>query len=170
MSDAAAFTLPLGSRRSTLHLARDLSQCIRGGDLVILSGELGAGKTFFVRGMCRSLGLSERVRVTSPTFTLVHELDTVPPLLHVDLYRLKTSREVLELGLLHLRDEGRILIVEWGERWIAELGDDALIISLSVDPRVAQLSCSGARSSKMLAQLRESGQIKTDNASTIRDL
>jgi len=164
MSDAGAFSVPLSSRRSTLHLARDLSQCICGGDLVILSGELGAGKTFLVRGLCRALGLPEKVRVTSPTFTLVHELNTVPPLLHADLYRLRTSREVLELGLLYLRDEGRILIVEWGEGWISELGGDALIISLSVHPRVAQLSCSGARSSKMLAQLRESGQMEIGNA------
>lgn len=170
MSDAAAFNLPLDSRRGTLHLARDVARCVCSGDLIILSGELGAGKTFFVRGLCRALGLSERVRVTSPTFTLVHELDTVPPLLHVDLYRLKTSREVLELGLLQERDAGRTLIVEWGESWLSELGGDALIITLSVHPRMAQLSCSGARSSKMLAQLRESGQMKIGNVSTILDL
>jgi tRNA threonylcarbamoyladenosine biosynthesis protein TsaE len=170
MSDAAAFNLPLVSRRSTLHLARDLARCVCRGDLVILSGELGAGKTFLVRGLCRALGLPQRVRVTSPTFTLVHELDTVPPLLHVDLYRLSTSREVLELGLLEQRDTGRILIVEWGEGWLSELGGDALIIALSVHPRAARLSCCGTRSSKMLAQLRESGQMNIDNASKIMDL
>jgi tRNA threonylcarbamoyladenosine biosynthesis protein TsaE len=170
MSDAAAYSLHLGSRRSTLNLARDLADCVCGGDLVVLSGELGAGKTFFVRGFCRALGLPERVRVTSPTFNLVHELATVPPLLHADLYRLKTSREVLELGLAPQRDEGRILIVEWGETWLSELGGDALIIALSMYPRVAQLSCSGARSSKMLAQLRESGQMKIGKRSKIPDL
>ncbi len=170
MSEVASFSLSLGSRRSTLHLARDLAGCLCAGDLVVLSGELGAGKTFLVRGMCRALGLPQRVRVTSPTFTLVHELDTVPALLHADLYRLKTSREILELGLLQERDEGRILIVEWGESWLSELGDDALIVALFVHPRRAQLSCTGARSSKMLAQLRESGQMKLGNASKILDL
>ncbi len=160
MSNEAIFTLPLDSRRSTLRLARELAKCLRAGDLVVLGGELGAGKTFLVRGVSRALGLSERVRVTSPTFTLVHELSTVPRLLHVDLYRLETSREVQDLGLLYRRDEGQVLFVEWGEPWIAELGSDAVIITLSVRPRTACLSCCGARSSKMLAQLRKSGQMK----------
>lgn len=160
MSDQAPGKLALGSRRSTLRLAHALASLIRAGDLVVLTGELGAGKTFFVRGVCRALGLSERIRVTSPTFTLVRELGTVPPLLHVDLYRIGTSREVEELGLLARRHEGRALFVEWGEPWITELGGDALILALSAHPRTARFTCCGVRSCKMLAQMRESGQMK----------
>jgi tRNA threonylcarbamoyladenosine biosynthesis protein TsaE len=127
---------------------------------VILSGELGAGKTFLVRGVSRALGLAKQFRVTSPTFALVHELGTVPPLLHADLYRLETSSQIRDLGLASRRDEGWALFVEWGEPWILELGGDALIITLLAQPRVARLSCCGARSAKMLAQLMESGQMK----------
>lgn len=162
MSDKSLFTLTLGSRRRTLHLAHELAKCLCARDLVVLSGELGAGKTFLVRGVSRALGLPEEFRVTSPTFTLVHELATVPPVLHADLYRLETSREVRDLGLASRRDEGWAVFVEWGEPWIVELGGDALVITLSVHPRVACLSGCGARSSEMLAQLEESGQMKTE--------
>jgi tRNA threonylcarbamoyladenosine biosynthesis protein TsaE len=160
MSNAVECSLVLGSRRNTLRLAHALAKYICAGDLVVLTGELGAGKTFFVRGVCRALGLSERVRVTSPTFTLVHELNTLPPLLHVDLYRIETSREVEQLGLLSRRDEGHALFVEWGEPWIAELGGDALVLALSAHPRAARFTCCGVRSCKLLAQLKESGQMK----------
>ena len=149
-------SLSLESRRRALRLAHDLAACVRPSDLVVLSGELGAGKTFLVRGVCRALGLSEQVRVTSPTFSLVHEVNTVPPLLHADLYRLSSAAEVLELGLLHRRDDGYVLFVEWGEPWIVELGGDALVVQLGTRPRTARLTSLGPRSSKMLAQLMES--------------
>ena len=152
-------TVQLATRRDTLRLARRLAACLCPGDLVILSGELGAGKTFLVRGVCRALGLRENVRVTSPTFSLVHEVNTVPPLLHADFYRIRSSREVVDLGLLQRRDEGCVLVVEWGEPWIAELGGDALIVSLLTQPRSAHLTSQGPRSRKMLAQLCESGKM-----------
>jgi len=160
MTDAH-LVIALDNRRCTLHLARDLAACLHSGDLVILSGELGAGKTFLVRGVCRALGLPERIRVTSPTFSLVHEISTRLMLLHADLYRLTTQREVRDLGLVSRRDEGCVLLVEWGEPWLDELGGDALLLTLSTSPRQARLTCSGARSEQMLAQLRESGQKST---------
>ena len=163
MSRAGPFTLPLGTRRQTLHLACNLAAYLRPSDLLILSGELGAGKTFLVRGLCRALGLPERERVTSPTFALVHELHTALMLLHADLYRLGTAREVRELGLLSRRDEGCVLLVEWGEPWIDELVGDALLVSLSTNPRLAKVTSCGPRSGQMLAQLQESGQ----NASVV---
>jgi len=150
--------VPLDTRRRTLHLARSLAACLRPADLVILSGELGAGKTFLVRGLCRALGLSERVRVTSPTFSLVHEVQTRLMLLHADLYRLGAAREVRDLGLVSRRDDGCVLLVEWGEPWMQELGGDALVVSLSTRPRQARLASNGARSGDMLAQLQASGQ------------
>lgn len=144
---------PLPSRRATLRFARQLSRCLQPGDLVVLTGELGAGKTFLVRGVCRALGLSERTRVTSPTFTLVHEFETVPPLLHADLYRLEKPVDVRQLDLRSRRDEGFALIVEWGEPFVGELGGDALIIAFAARPRSVRLASSGLRSAEMLAQL-----------------
>ena len=147
---------PLATRRETLRLARSMARCLSSGDLVILSGELGAGKTFLVRGICRALGLPERIRVTSPTFTLVHEFETRPPLLHADLYRLERASDVRQLGLVSRRDEGWALLVEWGEPFIAELGGDALIATFTAFPRSICLESTGARSASMLAQLRDS--------------
>jgi tRNA threonylcarbamoyladenosine biosynthesis protein TsaE len=153
----AELCIDLPTRRSTVLLARRLAPLLAPGDLVILSGELGAGKTFLVRAMTRALGLSERVRVTSPTFSLVHEHDTKPPIAHADLYRLNEAREVRDLGLVHQRDDGRLLLVEWGEPWNDLLGGDALVVALSVGPRRAQIRATGRRSGQILAALSGSG-------------
>lgn len=147
--------IELPTRRSTKLLARRLAAVVEGSDLVVLSGALGAGKTFLVRALCRELGVPPRVRVTSPTFTLVHEHAARLPIVHADLYRLERPNEVRELGLEALRDEGRLLLVEWGERFIDLLGGDALRVDLSLEPRRATLSATGPRSAKMLAALGE---------------
>lgn len=156
MSEPTEDQWPLATRRETLRLAKSMARCLASGDLVILTGELGAGKTFLVRGICRALGLSERIRVTSPTFTLVHEFETRPPLLHADLYRLDRASDVRQLGLVSRRDDGWALLVEWGEPFIAELGGDALIVTLTAFPRSVRLVSTGPRSATMLAQLRDS--------------
>ena len=87
----------------------------------------------------------------SPTFTLVHEHDTDPPLSHADLYRVSTSAQVRELGLDAQRDDGRVLVVEWGEPFIAELGGDALVLTFALNPRRVTLRATGRRSSELLA-------------------
>ncbi len=151
MTNCPAFEL--STRRATQALARRLAPHLRPGDLVILDGPLGSGKTFFTRALCRALGLPESVRVPSPTFTLVHEHETTPPLSHADLYRLSRPEQLRELGLDAQRDEGRVLVVEWGAPYVDELGGDALVISLSVNPRRAELRATGPRSSELCAAL-----------------
>jgi len=114
---------------------------LRPGDLLVLSGDLGSGKTFFTRALCRALGVPSEIRVTSPTFTLVNELPGRIPILHVDLYRVASSHEVLELGLRERR-EGALLVVEWGAPFVDELGGEALELELELAgaERVAVLS------------------------------
>jgi tRNA threonylcarbamoyladenosine biosynthesis protein TsaE len=147
------WNLELPTRRATTRLAARLAPLFSAGDLLVLSGELGAGKTFFTRALCRALGLPGRVRVTSPTFSLVHELATNPPILHADLYRLDLARDVRELGLLERREEGHLVVVEWGEAHIDALGGDALVIQLTTNPRSATLEATGSRSAALLSRL-----------------
>lgn len=155
LTDSVAFDL--ATRRATQHLAQLLAPKLKPSDLVILSGPLGSGKTFFARALCRALGLPLSTRVPSPTFTLVHEHETTPPLSHADLYRLNGAEQVRELGLDSQRDDGRILLVEWGEPYIDVLGGDALTLTLALDPRRAAFSATGHRSRAILAELGAKG-------------
>jgi tRNA threonylcarbamoyladenosine biosynthesis protein TsaE len=146
-------SLALPDRAATRALAAKVAPLLAPSDLVVLTGPLGSGKTFFARALCRSLGLPARVRVPSPTFTLVHEHDTNPPVSHADLYRLRDERDVMGLGLDAQRDDGRILLVEWGEPYIALLGGDGFIVELATDPRRATLRSTGKRSAALVAAL-----------------
>ncbi len=116
--------MKLHSRRDTVHLGRRIAALLKPGMLVLLAGDVGAGKTFLARSIGRGLGIPTNERVTSPTFSLVHEYEVDRGLLlHADLYRLRDAtdvpREILRLGLAERRREGAIVLVEWGN----ELGD-----------------------------------------------
>lgn len=147
----------LPTRRATRRLGAALATALVPSALVILNGPLGAGKTFFVRGVLRALGVSQREPVTSPTFSLVHEFDTEPRVLHADLYRLTAAKELDPLGLAEARSAGAALLVEWGEPYRVLLGGDALEIALAVPtearPRLATLSSSGPRSAELLGNI-----------------
>jgi len=145
----------LPTRRATIRLARTIAPALVTGDLLILKGDLGAGKTFFVRALCRALGVPARTAVTSPTFTLVHEHEARLPVLHADAYRLADASELAALGLREARANGAVLLVEWGEPYVSALGGDALVIAFSTPPgRAAQLSATGPRSAALLAEVR----------------
>jgi tRNA threonylcarbamoyladenosine biosynthesis protein TsaE len=111
----ATRTVETSGEAETAAAGEQLGPTLRTGDVVLLSGELGAGKTAFVRGLARALGVPEE-DVTSPTFTLVQEYRAPHVILfHVDLYRLSPP-EVEDLGLDEMIDEG-ILAIEWPDRW-----------------------------------------------------
>src|SRR5262249_1336797 len=119
------------------------------GDLVVLAGELGAGKTFLARAICRGAGVPHEEPITSPTFTLVHEHRGRVLVAHADLYRIENEADLAEIGLRELRAEAAALAVEGGARYESALGGDALVVSLLLpradEPRTAELSATGPR-------------------------
>jgi tRNA threonylcarbamoyladenosine biosynthesis protein TsaE len=150
-------TLDLPTRRATIRLAESLAPLLRASDLVILSGDLGTGKTFFARALCRALGVPPEVKVKSPTFTLIHELSGRVPIVHADAYRLKDETELLALGLREARGEGALLLLEWGEPYLELLGGDAVVLRLEHGPtpsaRRATLAGAGARGEAIVEAL-----------------
>jgi tRNA threonylcarbamoyladenosine biosynthesis protein TsaE len=113
----------------TMAVGEAVAGLLRPGDAVALTGELGAGKTTFVRGAARALGFEGRV--VSPTFTLVREYEGRLRTYHVDVYRLERMQEVLDLGLDEMATEG-VLFVEWGDAVGGLLPQDHLTIELTV--------------------------------------
>jgi len=107
-----------------------VASLLRPGDAVALTGELGAGKTTFVRGAARGLGFEGNV--ASPTFTLVREYRGRLPIYHVDVYRLERVQDVLDLGLDEMIADGGVLFVEWGDAVEGLLPDDQLLVELTV--------------------------------------
>lgn len=101
------------SADDTRILGAALAPLLLPGDIISLSGDLGAGKTTFVQGLATALGVDRRV--TSPTFTIVHEYNGRYPIIHLDVYRLDSFQEVLDLGFEEFLDPSAIVLLEWGD-------------------------------------------------------
>ncbi len=132
----------------TRELAAAVAGLTRPGDVVVLAGDLGAGKTAFVQGFGRGLGVTDRI--TSPTFTLVHVYEGGRlPIHHLDVYRLDQLSEALDLGLAEMLDEDGVVLVEWGDAITPVLPQDLLEVRLTFgdgdDDRVLALRPVGPR-------------------------
>jgi len=114
-------------------IAGIIAGLVRPRDIIVLAGDMGAGKTAFTVGFTRALGVSEDDQVSSPTFTLVHSYNSGRiPVLHADLYRLNSMAEVADLGLREQVDLGAVALVEWGDVAVDVIGD-SLTIELTHD-------------------------------------
>jgi tRNA threonylcarbamoyladenosine biosynthesis protein TsaE len=121
---------------TTHSIAAALARHVRVGDIVVLAGEMGSGKTAFAQGFGRALGVSEHM--TSPTFTLVHSYPATAAggrltLHHADLYRLSTQHEVADLALAELAEADGVIVVEWGDVVASTMGDHLLVRMDPVD-------------------------------------
>lgn len=130
----------------TQELAAGLAELSRAGDVLVLVGEMGAGKTAFAQGFALGLGIDEQV--TSPTFTIVREYGGGRLALHhLDVYRLDQMREVSELGVAEMLDEQAVMLVEWGDAVLPVLGDQYLEVRITFgendDDRTLELTCKG---------------------------
>jgi tRNA threonylcarbamoyladenosine biosynthesis protein TsaE len=106
------------SPEGTIELGRNLVSVLSPPKIVLLRGDLGAGKTTMVKGIAEGFGAAKQEDVTSPTFTLVHEYRSGGVnVYHIDLYRIDTLRELETLGLDDLLDEDSLLLIEWGEKF-----------------------------------------------------
>ena len=119
------------SAEETIAFGRTLVELLAPPRLVLLRGDLGAGKTTLVKGIAAGFEAAEEEDVTSPTFTLVHEYrGPRANLYHIDLYRVDTQRELETLGLDDLRSDGGVLLIEWGEKFPRLLRERDVEISL----------------------------------------
>jgi tRNA threonylcarbamoyladenosine biosynthesis protein TsaE len=119
------------SAEETIAFGRTLAELLAPPKLVLLCGDLGAGKTTLVKGIAAAFESAAEEDVTSPTFTLVHEYrGPRANLYHIDLYRIDTPRELETLGLDDLRSENSILLIEWGEKFPGLQSDRDMEISL----------------------------------------
>ena len=107
------------STEYTEMLGSVFAKSLSSGDVIAFTGDLGAGKTAFIRGMAKGLGLNDRV--TSPTYTIVNEYSGPVPLFHFDLYRLSGSDDLFDIGWEDYISRGGICAVEWSERASEEL-------------------------------------------------
>jgi tRNA threonylcarbamoyladenosine biosynthesis protein TsaE len=118
--------LTTSSPEATQSVAAATAACLLPGDVILLDGDLGAGKTTFTQGLARAMGVDEAV--TSPTFTLVRTYPTSfgIELIHADVYRLEDAREIVALGLPELLDSPAVAVIEWGERALPAIGPEHL--------------------------------------------
>jgi N-acetylmuramate 1-kinase len=134
MTEPTTFSLALTNETATAHLMADLALLIGPGDVITLSGDLGAGKTAAARAMIRYLAGDDTIEVPSPTFTLAQSYDLPPfPLVHADLYRVNDPHELEEIGLSPL-PEATVALIEWPERAAGALPEDRIDIALSHRP------------------------------------
>jgi tRNA threonylcarbamoyladenosine biosynthesis protein TsaE len=123
-------TLTTNGAAETEAVGEAIGSQLRLGDLVVLSGDLGAGKTTFTKGLARALGVEQRV--TSPTFTIVQEYDGRLPVAHVDVYRLERIQELYDFGFEELLEE-RVTVVEWGDAIALVLPRDRVNVRIELD-------------------------------------
>ncbi|UFS70888.1 tRNA (adenosine(37)-N6)-threonylcarbamoyltransferase complex ATPase subunit type 1 TsaE [Geomonas sp. RF6] len=151
-----AVTIATRAPLETEQLGRRVGRLLAPGDFLALTGELGAGKTRFAKGVAEGLGVAEDTPVTSPTYTILNIYEGRIPLYHFDLYRLRGAEEVEELGFEEYFYGRGVSLVEWAERLEGELPADLLTVTcrhLGDEEREFTFAASGVRSGSLLAEL-----------------
>lgn len=144
------------SAAETRAVGAAIASCLTPGDVVVLAGDLGSGKTTLAQGIAAGLGVTEPV--VSPTFAIVREYEGDVPVAHVDVYRLDHMQELHDLGFEEIVDGSRVVLVEWGELVAPLLPPDRVVVHLREgdgdDERVTDVRAEGSeRSAALTVQL-----------------
>ena len=132
------------NHKETLALGKELAKHLKPGDIILLFGDLGAGKTTLTQGLCIGLGLNKKTYISSPTFTYMNQYEGIHAINHIDLYRLDTISQIEALGIEENLFSEDISIIEWSEKLFLEdninnqpgLGIDKRIeVTISIDKK-----------------------------------
>jgi tRNA threonylcarbamoyladenosine biosynthesis protein TsaE len=120
-----------GDPTKTFYIGRILGEALTAGDIVALTGELGAGKTCLTQGIARGLGVPEVYQITSPTFTLINEYPGRLNLIHLDVYRLSSSRDLQDLGYEEFFFGKGVTVIEWADKIQDIIPEKSLSVTLA---------------------------------------
>lgn len=150
------FKIELNSLEKTRKLGEKLGEILRGGDLISLMGDLGAGKTTLTQSIAKGLGINDYV--TSPTFTLINEYEGRIPLYHFDVYRLGDIEELYDLGYEEYFYSNGVTIVEWGDKVLEVFPKDRINIDIkkgmNFEDRVIYIYGEGKRVEEIIKELK----------------
>jgi tRNA threonylcarbamoyladenosine biosynthesis protein TsaE len=149
------------SAEHTRRLGNSLGKLLQGGEIIGLVGELGTGKTCFVRGLTEGLEVSQETWIRSPTFTLVNEYHGRLPIYHIDLYRIESTDELEELNLREYLYSNGVSVIEWFEYFPADEVGDHLEIKLAYregSKRQVTFIPHGARYQELVKALQQTGK------------
>jgi tRNA threonylcarbamoyladenosine biosynthesis protein TsaE len=126
-SDAVLLTIETAGPEETMEAGERLGRRLKGGEVIAMKGDLGSGKTTFIRGLARGLGVPEG-EISSPTFVFAHEHRGRQPLAHIDLYRTEAPDDIQGIGLLDYFEGSWVVAVEWAEKGAAYFPEDTITI------------------------------------------
>ena len=157
-SELSQLSLITESEDQTKRLASKIAPTIKAGDVICLTGDLGAGKTHFVQGLALALGIEGQI--TSPTFTIIKEYSGRLPLYHFDVFRLAAPKEMAAIGYEEYFFGDGVTVIEWGDKIADLLPKDHLVIEFhrvieSENRRMLIVKASGPRSEKLKKELAD---------------
>lgn len=143
------------STSETIRIGKRIGGLLRPGDVVALTGELGAGKTQFIKGIATGMGVGKPTYISSPSFTLIHEYSGRIPLYHIDLFRLRWEGEAEELGLEEYFQGKGITAIEWADKIPSFLPEERLVIHFvytGIHTRSLEITGKGKRYEELLKE------------------
>ncbi|HSB03861.1 MAG TPA: tRNA (adenosine(37)-N6)-threonylcarbamoyltransferase complex ATPase subunit type 1 TsaE [Thermodesulfobacteriota bacterium] len=147
------------SATETVQAGKWIGKLLQAGDVVALGGELGSGKTHFIKGLAAGVGVGRSNHITSPSFTFIHEYQGRIPFFHIDLFRLTTEEEAEDLGVEEYFGKGGVTAIEWADRIPTLLPEALLWVTLSYrgeHARLIEILGKGERYEELVKALRTS--------------